>query len=193
MVESRRYRVFIHLAAVVVSLIFLAPFAWLLIASVSLQADLLAHFDQETDFAQGLLRQRPNLLDCVRADGAVVLIVRADGVVGGDGCEVVGREGGGHIGEQVGAVDGKQLPGGLLDEPLELAWLLRRKERGLLPAIEGLIERRVLRAVGFQGAIDSSGGRGAGARNTHLRRTASTWLFLLILVGIRGTAASHVY
>ena len=38
------------------------------------QADLLAHFDQETDFAQGLLRQRPNLLDCVRADGAVVWI-----------------------------------------------------------------------------------------------------------------------
>ena len=42
MAESRRYRVFIHLAAVVVSLIFLAPFAWLLIASVSSQADLLA-------------------------------------------------------------------------------------------------------------------------------------------------------
>jgi multiple sugar transport system permease protein len=41
MQESRRYRIFIHLAAVLVSLIFLAPFAWLLIASVSPQVDLL--------------------------------------------------------------------------------------------------------------------------------------------------------
>jgi multiple sugar transport system permease protein len=42
MTESRRYRVFIHAAAIFVSLIFLAPFAWLAIASVSSQADLLS-------------------------------------------------------------------------------------------------------------------------------------------------------
>ena len=41
MPESRRYRIFIHSAAVFVSLIFLAPFAWLLVASLSSQADLL--------------------------------------------------------------------------------------------------------------------------------------------------------
>jgi multiple sugar transport system permease protein len=40
--ESRRYIVFIHVAAVVMSLIFLAPFAWLLIASLASQADLLS-------------------------------------------------------------------------------------------------------------------------------------------------------
>jgi multiple sugar transport system permease protein len=39
--ESRRYRIFIHLAAVVVSLVFLAPFAWLVIASLSSPVDLL--------------------------------------------------------------------------------------------------------------------------------------------------------
>jgi multiple sugar transport system permease protein len=39
--ESRRYRVFIHSAAVFVSLIFLAPFAWLLIASLAPQSELL--------------------------------------------------------------------------------------------------------------------------------------------------------
>jgi multiple sugar transport system permease protein len=39
---TRRYRIFIHLAALIVSLIFLAPFAWLLIASVSSPVDLLA-------------------------------------------------------------------------------------------------------------------------------------------------------
>jgi multiple sugar transport system permease protein len=38
---SRRYRIFIHVAAVVVSLVFLAPFAWLLIASLTPQVDLL--------------------------------------------------------------------------------------------------------------------------------------------------------
>jgi multiple sugar transport system permease protein len=42
MPESRKYRIFIHVAAAVVSIVFLAPFAWLLIASVSSQADLLA-------------------------------------------------------------------------------------------------------------------------------------------------------
>jgi multiple sugar transport system permease protein len=41
MAESRRYRVFIHVAAVFVALIFLAPFAWLLIASVSSPVELL--------------------------------------------------------------------------------------------------------------------------------------------------------
>ncbi|HEX4670631.1 MAG TPA: carbohydrate ABC transporter permease [Solirubrobacteraceae bacterium] len=41
MPDSKRYRIFIHVAAVFVSLIFLAPFAWLLIASLSSQADLL--------------------------------------------------------------------------------------------------------------------------------------------------------
>ena len=41
MAESRRYRIFIHLAAVFVALIFLAPFAWLLIASVSSPVELL--------------------------------------------------------------------------------------------------------------------------------------------------------
>ena len=40
--ESRRYIVFIHIAAVVMSVIFLAPFAWLLIASLASQADLLS-------------------------------------------------------------------------------------------------------------------------------------------------------
>src|SRR5204863_5716172 len=39
---SRRYRIFIHVAAVFVSLIFLGPFAWMLIASISSQKDLLA-------------------------------------------------------------------------------------------------------------------------------------------------------
>src|SRR3954468_12852273 len=42
MPESRRYRVFIHVAAVLMSLVFLAPFAWMLIASVSQQKDLLS-------------------------------------------------------------------------------------------------------------------------------------------------------
>src|SRR6478752_5718215 len=41
MQDSRRFRIFIHLAAILVSLIFLAPFIWLLIASVSSQAALL--------------------------------------------------------------------------------------------------------------------------------------------------------
>jgi multiple sugar transport system permease protein len=39
---SRRYRIFIHLAAVFVSLIFLAPFAWMLVASISSQKELLS-------------------------------------------------------------------------------------------------------------------------------------------------------
>jgi multiple sugar transport system permease protein len=39
---SRRYRIFIHVAAVLVSLVFLAPFAWLLIASLASQSDLLS-------------------------------------------------------------------------------------------------------------------------------------------------------
>ena len=38
---SRRYRIFIHCAAIFVALVMLAPFAWLLIASVSSQAALL--------------------------------------------------------------------------------------------------------------------------------------------------------
>jgi multiple sugar transport system permease protein len=38
---SRRYRVFIHCAAALVALVFLAPFAWLVIASISSEADLL--------------------------------------------------------------------------------------------------------------------------------------------------------
>jgi multiple sugar transport system permease protein len=38
---SRRYRIFIHVAAVAVSIVFLAPFAWLLIASLTPQVDLL--------------------------------------------------------------------------------------------------------------------------------------------------------
>jgi multiple sugar transport system permease protein len=41
MTESRRYRILIHVAAVLVSLIFLAPFAWLAIASVSSPVALL--------------------------------------------------------------------------------------------------------------------------------------------------------
>ena len=41
MQDSRGYRIFIHCAAVFISLLFLAPFAWLLIASLSSQADLL--------------------------------------------------------------------------------------------------------------------------------------------------------
>jgi len=39
---SRRYRIFIHLAALFVSLVFLAPFAWMLIASISSQKELLS-------------------------------------------------------------------------------------------------------------------------------------------------------
>jgi multiple sugar transport system permease protein len=42
MPHSRRYLVFIHLAAAFVSLVFLAPFAWMLIASVSEQKELLS-------------------------------------------------------------------------------------------------------------------------------------------------------
>ncbi|HEY0516381.1 MAG TPA: carbohydrate ABC transporter permease [Solirubrobacteraceae bacterium] len=41
MAESRRYRIFIHLSAAFVALIFLAPFAWLAIASLSSPVDLL--------------------------------------------------------------------------------------------------------------------------------------------------------
>jgi multiple sugar transport system permease protein len=41
MTDSKRYRIAIHVAAVLVSLVFLAPFAWLLIASLSSQAALL--------------------------------------------------------------------------------------------------------------------------------------------------------
>ncbi len=41
MPESRRFKIFIHSAAALVSLIFLAPFAWLLIASLASQAELL--------------------------------------------------------------------------------------------------------------------------------------------------------
>jgi chemotaxis family two-component system sensor kinase Cph1 len=37
-------------------------------------AELLAHIDHEADLADGLLRFRPNLLDCVSAGGAVVWI-----------------------------------------------------------------------------------------------------------------------
>jgi len=39
---SRRYRIFIHVAAAFVSLVFLAPFAWMLIASISPQKELLS-------------------------------------------------------------------------------------------------------------------------------------------------------
>ena len=39
MQDSRAYRIFIHVAALFVSLVILAPFAWLLIASLSSQAD----------------------------------------------------------------------------------------------------------------------------------------------------------
>jgi multiple sugar transport system permease protein len=39
---SLRYRVFIHVAAFAVCVVFLAPFAWLLISSVSTPSDLLA-------------------------------------------------------------------------------------------------------------------------------------------------------
>jgi multiple sugar transport system permease protein len=39
---SRRHRILIHLAALFVSLVFLAPFAWMLIASISSQKELLA-------------------------------------------------------------------------------------------------------------------------------------------------------
>ena len=39
---SRGYRIFIHVAAIVVSLVILAPFYWLFIASVASPADLLA-------------------------------------------------------------------------------------------------------------------------------------------------------
>jgi multiple sugar transport system permease protein len=42
MPASRRYTIFIHVAAIAVSIAFLAPFAWLAIASVSSQGDLLA-------------------------------------------------------------------------------------------------------------------------------------------------------
>jgi multiple sugar transport system permease protein len=42
MAESRQYRFFIHAAALVVALIFLLPVAWLVIASVSSQSDLLS-------------------------------------------------------------------------------------------------------------------------------------------------------
>ena len=41
MPDSRRHQLFIHLAAVFVALIFLAPFAWLVISSLASQADLL--------------------------------------------------------------------------------------------------------------------------------------------------------
>jgi multiple sugar transport system permease protein len=41
MQESRRYRIGIHAAALFVSLIFLAPFAWLAVASVASPVDLL--------------------------------------------------------------------------------------------------------------------------------------------------------
>ena len=40
--ESLKFRIFIHVAAVLMALIFLAPFAWLLIASLASQADLLS-------------------------------------------------------------------------------------------------------------------------------------------------------
>ena len=42
MEPSRRYRIFIHVAAVIVSIVFLAPFAWLIVASLTSQADLLS-------------------------------------------------------------------------------------------------------------------------------------------------------
>ena len=41
MKDSRAYRVFIHLAAVVVAIIFLAPVAWLVVASLTSQEQLL--------------------------------------------------------------------------------------------------------------------------------------------------------
>jgi multiple sugar transport system permease protein len=41
MPPSRRFQIFIHAAAVLVALIFLAPFAWLVISSLASQADLL--------------------------------------------------------------------------------------------------------------------------------------------------------
>jgi multiple sugar transport system permease protein len=40
--ESRRYLISIHVAAVLMAIVFLAPFAWLLIASLASQADLLS-------------------------------------------------------------------------------------------------------------------------------------------------------
>jgi len=42
MKSSLAYRIFIHVAALFVAVVFLAPFAWLLISSVSTPADLLA-------------------------------------------------------------------------------------------------------------------------------------------------------
>lgn len=42
MTESRRYRILVHVAAAVAALIVLAPFAWLVIASLARPSDLLA-------------------------------------------------------------------------------------------------------------------------------------------------------
>ena len=66
MPDSRRHRIFIHVAAVFVSLIFLLPFGWLLIASLASQADLLkVPASQFTAFAKapdgGLYASTSNL------------------------------------------------------------------------------------------------------------------------------------
>src|SRR2546423_14983906 len=42
MLESRRYQVFVHVAAVLVALVFLLPFGWLVVASLAGSSDLLS-------------------------------------------------------------------------------------------------------------------------------------------------------
>lgn len=98
MTPSRRYRIFIHVAACAVGLVFLAPFLWLVIASLSPQADLLrvpldwvprhVSFDRYTQIftASGsniYANFRASLLNSVVVATATVAISMTVGILGG--------------------------------------------------------------------------------------------------------------
>jgi multiple sugar transport system permease protein len=97
MQDSGRYRIFIHVAAIFVSLIILAPFAWLAIASVSSQAALLKvplqwipshvsleRYHQIFSSPQGTIfgNFRASLLNSLIVAGATVAISITVGVFG---------------------------------------------------------------------------------------------------------------
>lgn len=94
---SRSYRVFVHVAAVLVSLVILAPFAWLTIASLAGQGDLLARPLQWTPDHLSLDRYRQiftakgenvfsafrvSMLNSLIVASATVLVSTAVGVFG---------------------------------------------------------------------------------------------------------------
>ncbi len=94
---SRRYRIFVHVAALAVSVLILAPFVWMALASVSLPADLIARpyrwvpahldFSRYGDLFAGrgsdvVASFRQSLLNSTIVAGCTVVIAMAVGILG---------------------------------------------------------------------------------------------------------------